>query len=367
MKPLTRILTLLSAVLILVGSVSCSDSRGDAPEAPATTMLTIRVKLSRDTYGAPSRATGDEYEPYKLPADDGEKMHSLRIIILDGNMQVEHNSYWDLNSPDTEAAGARFKVKSDDHKTIILVANEAGAIVTDRNGNSLPAADYFRKFDPSVGALVDLNELRALTMRLDDNIGEPGQLRTPLVINDIHYYYIGKSPEYSHTFYVGRAAVKHTFRITNNDKSEAHTLTSLTIGRVATEQYFFQNAVFTDNDHFLWSSYKTPAGAGARDLTLDINRSIPAGGTVEIGPVYIPEGAVYDTPYQIGLAVDGNNLGRYDIAWHMPQTPDVSETMTDLPRNTHIITEITLNYTDLSLQYTVCPWDDYKVYIPSFN
>ena len=85
-------------------------------------MLVLRVNLAGGTM---SRAQ----EADKAAANDGEKINTLRVIILDGDKRVEHNSLWTLDSPDIQKTGMRFKVKANDTKTIVLVANEAGTVI----------------------------------------------------------------------------------------------------------------------------------------------------------------------------------------------------------------------------------------------
>lgn len=355
------ILTLLlwvSAVVAVGGLSACAGDRYDEPEDKDFVMLSICVRLSENN--SDSRAVGDEYESDK-DAKDGEKMSSLRIIILDSNGIVEHNSLWDAwSQPVTESGVKQFKVKSNEDKTIILVANEGGTVITDAAGNSFDASDYFAGFSPSIGSIVNVDDLRELTM---------SEVKTPLALNDIYTYHIGNEPNCQATFHIRRAAVKYTFRITNNDDSE-HTLSSLTIGRVASAQYFFQNARFSDDNHFTWNSYNTPSASTAdRIIKFDTPVVIPNDGKAhEFGPYYVTEGATYATPYQVGLNIDGINFGMYDINWNMPQTPDDNTQMLDLPRNTHVITEIKINDTKPIFNYTVCPWNEYEnIKIPDFN
>lgn len=362
-------------MLLTAGAVSCTDSRFDGPDSPATSMLVLRVNLAGATM---SRAQ----EADKVAANDGEKINTLRVIILDGGNLVEHNSLWTLDSPDIQKTGMRFKVKANDTKTIIFVANEAGTVidVPDAAGSGYTqttAAAYFGALNPSIGLKADMAELRGITMALNKNLdtgtgfGAGMILRRPLAINDIYSYTIGEAPEYNATFYIGRAAVKYTFRITCNDDKADHTLTSVTIGRVAPVQYFFQNAVFTDDNHFFWSSYTTPpAAASASAVTIPCNTALPKGKTVEIGPFYFPEGAEFASPYTVGFAVDGKQMGNQAIQWKIPEevgTDDPGTPMLDLPRNTHVITNITLNYQSWTLDYTVCPWEIHDITIPDFD
>lgn len=357
-----RILSLVTAMLALLVCSSCSDSSTEVlvETDNATSILNLRIRLARSTYS--SRAPGDE-----LPANLGERMQTLRIIILNGNSQAEYNQLWNLNAPAVDEFGTRVRVSSNDIKTIILVANEAGAIITDSAGNKHDAATYFDNINANFGSYVDVDELRKLTMVVDDNKDENGWLRTPLVINDIHTMRIGEAPEYFHSFWIERAASKYTFRITNKDMVNSHTLTSLTISRVASAQYFFPKATYGDDAHTNRLSYSTPAGVTTKDVVLTINRTIAKGETIEVGPFYVPEGLVFDDAYKIGIAIDGDEFEHRNIAWRAPESSDPITPMTDLPRNSHVVSNITLNYVNWSVDYTVCPWDEHTINIPSFN
>lgn len=356
-----RILSLVTAMLALLACSSCSDSSTEllVETENATSILNLRIKLARSTYS--SRAPGDE-----RPANDGERMKTLRIIILNGNSQAEYNQLWNLDAPAVDDFGTRVRVRSNEQKTIILVANEAGVTITDSSGNKHDASTYFGNINANLGTFVDVGELRKLTMVLDDNKDGNGWLRTPLVINDIYTMTIGEKPEYTRNFWIERAASKYTFRITNNDARNSHTLTSLTIGRVASAQFFFPNADYSDDAHTTRTSYSTPAGVTTKDVVLNINREIPAGGTIEVGPFYVPEGLVFDDAYKIGLAIDGDEFEHRNIVWHAPNE-SATQLMTDLPRNTHVVSNITLNYVNWSVDYTVCPWDTHTINIPEFN
>lgn len=370
MSLIHRILLLITSVL-LAGAVSCTDSRFDVPGGSATSMLVLRVNLAGGTM---SRAQ----EADKEAANDGEKINTLRVIILDGDKRVEHNSLWTLDSPDVQKTGMRFKVKANDTKTIVLVANEAGTVIDVPGPGGIgstetTAAAYFGGLAASIGLQVDMDELRGITMSRKKNSGADGEcLRSPLAINDIYEYPIGNAPEYNKTFYIGRAAVKYTFRITCNDDKADHTLTSVTIGRVAPVQYFFQNAVFTDDNHFFWSSYTTPpAATSASALTIPCNTALPNGRTVEVGPFYVPEGAEFATPYTVGFVIDGDVvMENLPVQWKIPEEigyDGPGTPMLDLSRNTHVITNISLNYQSWSWQYTVCPWEIHDITIPDFD
>ncbi len=360
--------TLLAAAVVMTAVTGCSRDASDEPASlreTATLKLYIDLTDSRDR----SRAVGDEFEDYKWAANDGEKMHTVRVIVLDAQQRVEHNSLWTLTAADIRATGREFPVKANETKTIILIANEAGKTVTAPDGSRVSAADLFGSMLASDGAEVDVDRLRGYTHELEANT-DGDDMTAPLLMSAIHSYTIGNEESYSATFTIHRAAVKYTFRITAPD-DEPHTVNAVHIGRAASRQYLFPDADFTADNQMEWSAYRTPADAGADVLSFTRTTAIAAGNSeqVELAPVYLPEGmnlAAGDI-YNVGLTVDGIFTGMKDLNWSIPQTPDVTIPMTDLPRGTHVIVDITLNHTDFEIDYTVCLWTVYNIDIPSFN
>lgn len=368
-----HILLLCMAAILTAVTAGCAHS-GSADDGPVSDEpVTLRLHIKLDTRGgdiAGSRATGDEYEPDKLPLDDRERMHTVRVIILDNTNVVEHNTFIDLTArPGTEAETVALLVKSSQTKTIILVANEKNAVITLPDGTSRGAADYFASLDAASGSIVDMKALRGIVMTLADN-ADGDCLAAPLAMSAIHTYYIGKEPSYRASFTIHRAAVKYTFRFRNNDPDGSHIVNSVSINNVASRQYFFPDADFTDGtDQMFWTAYRTPDSSGS-DMNFDTKLILqPDGKIVEAGPFYLPEGHNSDdtAPYRVGFTVDGRFIGWRDLHWSIPQTPDDTSLMTDLPRNTHVIVNVTFNYSSFEIDYTVCPWAESQITIPPFN
>ena len=56
------------------------------------------------------------------------------------------------------------------------------------------------------------------------------------------------------------------------------------------------------------------------------------------------------------------------LNWSIPQTPEQTEPMTDLPRNTHVIVNVKLlPDKPFLINYTICPWNEKTIDIPAFN
>lgn len=344
----------MHAAAITVAALSlhaCSDSgHPDGPETAATAILHLRVNLANSRQG--SRAA-DGYEADRLPADDGEKMQTLRIIILDGRGNAEHNSLWDLRAaPDVTATGQAFPVRANDTKTILLLANEHSP------GMEAMRA-YLAGINAAAGQHVDMRELHAL--QLD------APVKPPLPMSAVHSYHIGSGTEYSASFLIHRAATKYSFRITNNDPAHPHRIDYVAISNIASTQYLFPDADFTDDTQMQWSAYRAPAGAGSEERTFTVNADVASGSRLDVPAIYLPEGVPGDDVYRAGLSVDGSFLGWCELENAEPGTTGDALPMTDLPRNTHVIVNVTLNHNDYKIHYTVCPWQTHDIDIPSFD
>ena len=363
-------------ISLMICCWSCASESDEPGGNDGMTILSIRINLANaisPSAEMPGLRAGEEYDSDKLPANELEKMHTVRIIIINSSGMVEHNSLWDLTaSPDIVATGADFPVSSNDTKQIILVANEAQATVTLSDGEAIAARDYFRRFRASVGSLVNLDELRSLTHATTDNNSDAtfgDCIHGPLAMSAIHQYHIGNAELYSATFLIHRAAVKYTYRITNLD-SQSHSVNYIKVNNIASRQFFFPDADFADGAQNSVTRYRTPAGAGSKELTLPVNRIIMPGETAELGPFYFPEGTETgdQNPYKTAFAFDNVFAGWRTLEWADPGNPDYRTPMTDLPRNTHVIVNVTFNYSGFSIDYTVCPWNIHdNIEIPPFN
>ena len=150
----------------------------------------------------------------------------------------------------------------------------------------------------------------------------------------------------------------------------------MSISSVASTEYFFPNATFaegTDIPQARLLSYVTPADLTSSNRTFTVTDGKIRAGTkdyVEFGPYYVPEGRVSPSEgYGISFKVDGTQFPWLPLEPHEIDGATVTnpKDMTDLPRNTHIIVNVTLNPMDFSVSYTICKWEEHEVVIPGFN
>lgn len=337
MKPSGHIFaSMLSAAAALAPLLcGCAADRMSEPgETPGKVMLSLRFDLGDIDYDHPdSRAPKAGEISDDMPANADEKMQSLRVVILDGKGFAEHNSYWES----ADASGAlelktfNFPITPDDTKTVILLANE----------KSLPAdvRTEISGIDASAGQWVDPDELKALTF--DAQSADGYQLKRPLVMSDIHTVAIGNAPLTERTLPITRAAVKVSLRISNYGSSR-YRLRNVRFSSLTTQQYLFPAA-----------AHSFSAG---RSHTFISDEYVPALGTLEPDPVYIAEGnsaTTYSISYQAGSS---------------SRTTTKTLDMTDLPRNTHVVINMTINKdASTTVRYAVCPWNSETINIPDFN
>lgn len=245
-RTLSNTLILLMAALLLGGLTSCvfeyfPDDEPDVPvqEEEANVYLTLRVGVvdgtgsSATTY---SRAADGSYY-FELPERDNEKLHTLRVYILNAvTNQIQALRLAEFN-PDGTLKGSNLTFRlNPGRKRIILIANDA----------SLPA--YIRNDYTSLAS----GQTFPLSVLSDRQIFRTGN--TPLFTTadyipmcetfdlDLQHTEGGTSPSYvTRDLFVTRIAVKYTFIFA--DDVEA---VSVRLGNMAKTQYFMPRGVVYD-------------------------------------------------------------------------------------------------------------------------
>lgn len=125
------------AVLTIGGLLagSCAHHDPDAPD-PAlpegSVYLTLQVRALDDTPPCPDAAQAPAFEEndttgFENPATDYEKMHTLRVIIVRPDGEVEYNRFLRITGAGLpqEPDDMTFIVKAGESKKVYLFANEA--------------------------------------------------------------------------------------------------------------------------------------------------------------------------------------------------------------------------------------------------
>lgn len=356
---LKRYITSLVVPALLLLLTGCASDDVPVPgqgDGYARLVMTVSIPDAAES-PAKAPASGDfadfdnEDDKWGKP---GENIETLRIIILDGEGNVEYNNLYDSLSDATGAGAYEYRVRNNDTKTVILLANEGYYLLDEEGmeiaGGTTSLSRYLDGFP--VNSHMDVDILKRLTVALKHNSPDDKGLsfKTPLLISSVYTERIDATADnecVERTYVMHRAAVKYTFRIINRSDF-SHTLEGIRINRIADREYVFPNATYVTNSlgHQVIERYSTPASAREQayentgfSLSLEKDKAVEF-----MQPIYVPEGLVSEAPQQVSIALDGAPLQIWrDLKWVMPgEDIAAARPMTDLPRNTHVVVNITI-------------------------
>lgn len=383
----------MAAMALGLGAASTACSSGDEPGRPADDESTVTLKFNiaavDPSDGQGSRAT--EFEDAELVR---EMIRTLRIIIVhddptDASRKVvEFNQFWDLageaGADDKTAIAASASKEINvyagtvekgqeakdvyDMKDIYVIANEHGlysgyshSTFADVSDRVLGAIDLSNEAYGSGMHLDDeaLKRLERLTFdfRLSDNVNglipmaEHHKVKVRHPRTDEQGNIVDR--EQSVSLFVTRALVKVTVKVTNTTSSPLE-LTGYRLTNMATKGYLFpvetlyspakeecqEENPLTDREI---TSFAIPAQQlGQMERTFTVKTAadgdnpyalepIAAGQTVTLPSVYMPESQSAD-----GFSFD---ISLFD---EFRGTPQLLKDMDALPRNTHLIINVTI-------------------------
>ncbi len=360
-------------VALVLGVLLCGCSiyskEGDIPVAENTSKVKLGVSVALTDgaafLGMQSRGTLAE------AVGDGEKMQTLRIIIVRPDGTVEHNRYYDFHQvPTTYFATAQFEVVGGETKKVYLFANENTKFDSGRKvanydfaaikvGEQFPTNDITGKdIETDETSLIEVND--ALT-----------QMALPLFMSECHSVIVPEKKDKNVELIIVRAAVKFTFRIINTS-NEPLALNQLTISKLARREYLLPKDVVyatepsEDGTTITYiESYKVPMPgnnehynfkATFADKTVPAKSATGSNGEVVLDPIYLLESNYNDDSstegrnYKISLTVGDET---YENGYF--------NNLTALPRNTHVVVDVTLNdkLTGLDCVVRVYPYGEY--------
>ncbi len=359
-------------VALVLGVLLCGCSiyskEGDIPVAENTSKVKLGVSVALTDgaafLGMQSRGSLAE------AVSDGEKMQTLRIIIVRPDGTVEHNRYYDFHQvPTTYFATAQFEVVGGETKKVYLFANENTKFDSGRKvanydfaaikvGEQFPTNDITGKdIETDETSLIEVND--ALT-----------QMALPLFMSECHSVIVPEKKDKNVELIIVRAAVKFTFRIINTS-NEPLALNQLTISKLARREYLLPKDVVyatepsEDGTTITYiESYKVPMPGNNEHYNFKAaftDKTVPAksatgNGEVVLDPIYLLESNYNDDPsttgrnYKISLTVGDET---YENGYF--------NNLTALPRNTHVVVDVTLNdkLTGLDCVVRVYPYGEY--------
>lgn len=360
------VLLLLMALFYLSGCSHGSepDNIGEQWEGGLSLVLDIGVV---EPGSFPTRAFDEISYPEQATLNE-EKMRSLRVIIVDTNMDtVAHNELHPFDDPGLGASDLRFKLEFSTQYKIFLIANEAG--LPDDVVNLL-------KVTAAKGKGNVINSLKNCVLtgtKLIDNMGIEDH--KPIPMSEIYDLLTVDAPslvsenvkvEMKRRYFITRAASKFSFRFL---KKEGYTagdnnlaIQSIKIYGLGDKEFLFPTSTTYEPAKDVSSAsqgreiteFSVPSGAVANEFTFTPPSPISIKDVTASGTLY--------SPLYYFSESKGNALGKlscsisYDGINYLPaqELPNLPHA---LPRNTHVIVQVTLgNDGALLYEVQVLPW-----------
>ncbi len=385
---------LIAAVMTLLSVCSCNDEFADPGEVILD--LTVVVNDGGFPQNSTTRAfTEQENDPFENPANNGEKLRTLRVIIVHtnrktGKVEIEHNRMVtiDPESGNVINDNLRFPVVGGETKTVYLFGNEKWTKYDSAREIWEPIYDFgslvpgYEFSDDIKEALENLQIVREPDMAVVDN--SKGAMRTGYVPMSESFTFDvqasnGDVMEVKQTLFLTRSLVKFSFCfMTDEDYPVEDTgiaITGVKVENIADRCYYLPKAteynpawnVTVDPDKGrVITSFETPADMAYSGFdfgmkpSLDVNDKNPGGeagsNRVMIAPgldvsysplVYLPE-TKPAAGTAIGVSIELNGNGN----WLTSQPLE----MKDIPRNTHVKVNITIKSTSISAKVVLLPY-----------
>ena len=356
------------AVLALIVE-ACGSSDYDAPsviEPDEDRMVVLGLNvIVGETPGennVGSRAfAGSEDGTFENPATEYEKLKTLRVIIVRPDGTVEHNRYvqFDVATGQIISDNLEFEVKSGEIKRIYLFGNEA-------------AVNYdFRSSNIPEGSIFPTEAVENVTIRVSGtsspiNNGPTSQTRTYIPMSECFDVKIDR-PEreedlhISRTLFITRSLIKFSFSVKNTVPYGVKTnLTGISITGLAGSSFYLpRNTVYnppkdqpsTNNlgGRYI-TSYEMPANFGTTECNFPVLPYYDLDSGEELtfdSYIYLPETKTTGN-YQLRLSFDNPDLSD----WLGSRPLDLK----DIPRNTHVKINITLNGSIYDVEVQMVPY-----------
>ena len=352
---------LLSSIIPALVMLSCGES--DMPEpVPADRDNAAYMALAVVTNELPDDISRADYT-FEGPANDYEKIQTMRFIIVDKDGNVEHNV--SINQEPAVSTRSRlFKVKPNETKTVYLIGNEASipsSVLSQFTG--LKKGEKF----PTDYSSVTLSRAKGQPLYADGQLIPMTEFHT-VEIGDPRYD--GDTPvPYKSIMFVTRTAIKVSFTMEVSDNYRdfsADLISTVSLNQIADLEYLFPNNTSYD-------PAKSPVNGNPRAVTTfttpnpDAANTAPYTFTWKIDSenprkfstdtVYLPEILLlHNNKFTITLPVNG-----VSITTTLPNIPDIivpgeTEQRQGMARNTHVKVNITLNGSTLDCTVDVVPY-----------
>lgn len=360
------------AILCLVSlfAAGCDKSVTDAPEVEKDVWVDLNIGIALSDSAVPERSSRADHEG---PADEAEKMQTLRIVVVDKDGNVEANRFLYAGSV-VEYGEEHFKVRANETKQVYVFVNEKNkSVKVYEAAVSDPIADFHAYLgDIEVGEPFPRTEIEGLEVRLNsagselDAAGDADEKYSGgLPMSTCETVEVGDT-DLSHKIYLHRAAVKFTFNITNKSGRE-RALTGLHIDKMSRREYYLPRVdeyKYVDGKPIEIVDFDTPSPEGTNNGYYTFEKSfddggitLPNGETVTTSPVYLLEGKYEpektdadEKNYSMSISVNGAATG-YKYLTDLDR----------LPRNTHVVVNIVFGVSDVTWTVDLRPYGEVKL------
>lgn len=394
-NPAILLCALLLAVMSGMTVTGCSSADDPQPFDEPQVELTVRVSTA-DISG--SRIGDDDL----AKASDEELMHSLRIMIVRADGTVEWNRHWHLvtgdenvgadNYTDGVSASRTFRVSVGsaldnsstlgEEKKIYVFANEELAQWTSDGDNASWISDYLDKFKRGyILTPSDVADLKGQFLNAAD------VAKTPLFMSECHTWRAtvptkeNPAADQSVAVFLTRAAVKFTINVVSNANQKYARVTGIKLRGMANKEYLLPRAQY----NILMNSENGGAQLAGGQLQAAADR--PA--TDPVGTIYsyeVPQWDMVYSDYEYDLTDSPISLnGGGSVVFYQPEsgyalTPGnqhsisicldagdgesggwtefapLKELPYGLPRNTHVVINITVRDNGLDWEVKLRPY-----------
>ncbi|MDE5638185.1 MAG: hypothetical protein K2I47_00025 [Odoribacter sp.] len=348
-KPICYIVLLFAALGLMAG---CDKGEyANTEEKPGCVTLKIGVDIS----DVLPQSRADE----TVAANDAEKMHTLRIIIVRPDGRVERDKYIVLDNPATLQTWNFETIVSGESKQVYLIVNEGAEKTEDGIVKKVVPYDFSKI---KAGTVFPLNEMYALTFCVNS---DTERLAGPLPMSDVHRVDIepvvpdGTEHEIECNLTVRRAAVKFSYYVTNESEKEFKAV-GLEMEKMARYSYFLPREFdgeyivpsVNNNEYYTFKHTFPKAVVLPAKSTTEVDLLKGAGES----PVYLLEGKYVDKAegkdakwnYKMSLLLQCDEFGEKPWSTTFEYFPDLP----DLPRNTHVVVHATVQH-DLEIKWEV--------------
>lgn len=397
--------TILMFMLAVVGATSCiydnftepaEEPDIPKPELPGDVYLNLSVGVLTQPAESNSRANEvNESNGFEIPESKFEKMHSLRVIIVrderladipyypelrDSVGYIEHNKYYGFNDGgQLMFDNMVFKVRAGEKKKIYLIANELFVTANTK-------VDFD---DLEVGTEYPTDLLEDMVLKtsstspiLFSNTSPTGAYYVPMSESfgiDIPLPEKPTDRDIYRKYFVTRAAVKFSFVVNTDDANYPNTgllLKNIIFNSVGNREYFLpretkyfpekdvEDSPFPDGGRFI-DEYVVPSD-GNKLSSVTFSPNIPlqyytdenteleniVKGYLYAPPLYFPESQTSNGQYSVSVTLGTEGSTKDDYTFD----PFVLPNLSSLPRNTHVIVNITLTESNITATVKLVPY-----------